>query len=91
MFNKSVLYKRKKKVLLVKEQCENKKTSRKNNIIVKKKKSKIEEIFNFLSTLFGNNDFISRESPIDFMKLSVKHHSQRMFSSIQHTNKINYR
>ena len=39
--------------------------SLKNNIIVKKKRSKIEDkIFNFLSTLFGNKDFISRESPI---------------------------
>ena len=39
--------------------------SLKSNIIVKKKRSKIEdENFNFLSTLFGNKDFISKESPI---------------------------
>ena len=47
--------------------------SLKNNIIVKKKRSKIGKmkIFDFLSTLFGNKDFISQESPIlaDFEKI----------------------
>ena len=48
----------------------------KNNIIVKKKRSTIEDekICNFLSTLFGNKDLISQESPIlaDFKNIILK-------------------
>ena len=39
--------------------------SLKNNIIVQKLKIKM---FNFLSTLFNNKDFISQESWADFKK-----------------------
>ena len=40
--------------------------SLKNSIITKKKRPKIEneKFCNFVSSLFGNKDFISQESPI---------------------------
>ena len=47
--------------------------SLKNNIIVKKKRQKVEdENFQLFTTLFGNKDFISQESPIfaDFKNIT---------------------